>query len=86
MNQASTITHADSEITATTIRLKSELWNRTRKLAIDLGISANQIVNEGLEQRLAQLEGVMESVPGHASSGNAAAGLSKDAKPPAKQP
>ena len=85
MNQASTITQPAEEITATTVRLPAELWNRTRKMAIDLGISANQIVNEGLEQRLAQLEGAMESAPGHAQGGSAAADLSKDSKLPAKQ-
>jgi hypothetical protein len=32
------------------------LWKRARKLSIDLGVSANQLVVEGLEIRLKQLE------------------------------
>lgn len=42
--------------TFASISFPADLWKRARKIGIDLGMHANQIVAEGLEIRVAQLE------------------------------
>ena len=53
-----TLTHEDTETEKATssITFPGDLWKRARKMGIDLGVPASQLVVEGLELRLKQLE------------------------------